>query len=848
MAIATTPVQATSSLANHAWPIEPDWLLHGDFNADGVPDQVAAETGGTLLYLRSGDGSGDFEAATHRALPGRLTALAAGEINRRDGLIDLALALESEAGFEVWVLESPHGAFDARPERIDVATPADALRLARLDDDAYRDLEIRSGDDVMVVLGRDRRLSWQSSEPVAAPRRSSGAAAARLAAAAPVSPRPTPKAGGAFVVDSAGDGDDAMPGDSLCETATTTCTLRAAIDEANALGGLDTITFSASIVTAIAVGSPLIVTDPLVIDGTSHPAFAGTPVVELDASGLSGPATDTIIRLAAGSDGSTVRGLVIHSSPGNGISIIASGGNVIRGNYLGTDPSGTMALPNVNGIEISGVAPGNVIGGTADGDGNLISGNTADGIAIAIATGLTGTLVQGNFIGTAADGLADLGNGEHGIDSGSPEATIGGTAAGARNVIAFNGMHGINLGDDDTLVQGNFIGVALDGSAAGNLLDGVHFGDPGSVESTVGGAVASARNVISANGRDGIRIRVGVDILVQGNFIGLDPTGSFERGNGGFGVCDGCVGGFRNTIGGSVAGAGNVISANAMGGYATGTFDSVVQGNIIGLDVTGEIALGNGGDGVSGAEVIGGSADGAGNLISANLGVGIRPVTDGTVLGNRIGVTESGGDAGNTGAGILAESTARATLGGTLPGEANVIAFNGGGGVLVTSFGSLNTISGNAIFGNDGLGIDLDDDGITTNDAGDLDTGSNDLHNFPVLSVANAAARIITGTLDSNDGATHTIEVFANASCDASDNGEGVTYLGSTTVTTIDGEAAAFTVTGTAGFSAGDAITATATSPGGSTSEFSACLDATALEIELFSDDFESGDTSAWGS
>ena len=823
----------------------PDGSLAGDFDGDGKVDLLGAQLGGETLVLTPGDGAGGFRPSRSRKLAGRVTALAAGEINRRDGLSDLAVAIDGAGGPAVLVFESPAGAFDAEAERFELPAAATSLIFGRLDDDPFHDLVVAAGDELLVVEGRDRRLSWQdmagSASAAHVRRLDLGSAAVAKVAG---DPRSEPLArGGSFAVSSSGDESDAVPGDTICSSTVGTCTLRAAIEEANALAGLGSITFSAGVSGPIVLGSPLTVIDPVILDGTSHPGFAGAPVVVIDAGALGG---GSAIELAAGSDGSTVRALVIHSAPEAGVKISGSGGNTVAGNYLGTDTTGTAALGNGDGIKIVGTSVGNVLGGTDASDGNLISGNASDGIELAISAALTGTLIQGNRIGTDAAGLADLGNGEHGVHVGSPSGTIGGTAAGARNLIAYNGMHGIYLRDDDNLVQGNWIGVAADGSAAGNLGDGVNFGPPGSVASTIGGTVPGAGNVISANAEDGIRFAIGVDTVVQGNLIGTDPTGLLDRGNGGFGICDGCAGGFRNIIGGSVAGAGNVISGNTLDGYATGTFDSVVQGNTIGLDVTGEGVLANGGVGVAGSDtVVGGSDPLAGNLISGNVGAGVRVGTDAVVLGNRIGVTASGGAAGNGGAGVHALG-ARATIGGTAAGEANRIAHNAGDGVAVTDFGSLNMISGNSIFDNDGLGIDLDDDGVTANDPGDPDVGSNDLQNFPVLTLADGGLATVTGVLDGAAGLTHVIEVFSSTDCDASGNGEGRVFLGSGMVTTSGAGDVGFTVTTTATFVTGAEITATATNPAGSTSEFSACLEAVSTPVPIFGDGFESGDTTAW--
>src|SRR5439155_24118876 len=127
-------------------------------------------------------------------------------------------------------------------------------------------------------------------------------------------------------------------------------------------------------------------------------------------------------------------------------------GNVVQGNYIGTDASGTTALPNIDnfGGAVLVRAPGNTIGGTAPGAGNVISGNDRAGVVIGLLFGnllANNNLVAGNLIGTAADGVTPLGNTGHGIHVafGSPASqnTIGGATASAANTIADNGQAGI---------------------------------------------------------------------------------------------------------------------------------------------------------------------------------------------------------------------------------------------------------------------------------------------------------------------------------------------------------------------------------------------------------------------
>jgi hypothetical protein len=578
-----------------------------------------------------------------------------------------------------------------------------------------------------------------------------------------------------FTVDSTGDAADFSTADGVCDTDDSVgdgpCTLRAAIDQANATGGTDTMEFSIGGVgvPTISPGSALpTITAPVIIDGTTEAAG----MVEVDGTNA-GAGVDGL-NITAGS--STVKGLVINSFGGDGIELSTNGGNTIEGNYIGTDVSGTVALGNsVNGINIEGSA-NNMIGGTAAGEGNVISGNFR-GIAMA-GSGVTGNVVQGNLVGTDVNGTADLGNSSHGINIEVPgNNTIGGTAAGAGNVISGNGGSGIRMfAATGVVVQGNYIGTAVNGtSALGNSRDGVIIF--GGFSNTIGGTEAGAGNVISGNNSNGVFIDGADGNVVQGNLIGTDVSGTTDLGNAQNGVK--IFASFSNTIGGTEAGAGNVISGNNSNGvwidHATLSDPSpsnLVQGNYIGTDVTGTSALGNLQHGV---------------LLQAS----------------------------------------NATIGGVAMGTGNTIAFNGGDGVFV-ELDPRNTIRGNSIHTNAGLGIELGIDGVTANDPDDGDNGPNNLQNYPALTLATSgpATTTIGGDLDSLASTAFTIEFFSNIGCDPSGNGEGQSFLGSTMVTTDVNGDASFSVSFGSAVPAGQVITATATDEtfaAGSTSEFSAC-------------------------
>src|SRR5262249_36614004 len=141
-----------------------------------------------------------------------------------------------------------------------------------------------------------------------------------------------------------------------------------------------------------------------------------------------------------------------------------------------TNLSGTDALANAVGVILEGGATGNTIGGTAAGMGNVISGNTGDGVQLN-GTTTTGNLVQGNFIGTDVTGEAPIGNTGAGVDVINPPAnTIGGPVGGARNVLSANAEGVLITGSSTTgiLVAGNLIGTDANGATAlGNLTAGV---------------------------------------------------------------------------------------------------------------------------------------------------------------------------------------------------------------------------------------------------------------------------------------------------------------------------------------------------------------------------------------
>jgi VCBS repeat-containing protein len=612
--------------------------------------------------------------------------------------------------------------------------------------------------------------------------------------------------------------------DNLDNNNPTPGSLRAAIRDANLNPGADTIEFNipGAGPHTINVGTGLSeIKDTVTIDGYTQPGASpntlpdgNNAVLKVEIKGQPNLYGDGLV---IGASDCVVQGLAIH---GFNRAIVVAGdrtvaganGNIVRGNFLGTNVTGAAVSVDYGngtgnfggGVLIDGggfkpngdpgTANNNIIGGTTPAARNVISGNGSFGVQItqniASATA-TGNLVQGNFIGANAAGTAALGNGG-GVVIATSGNTIGGALDGARNIISGNNYNpftsnGVNIDGinaHDNKVQGNFIGTDVTGTVAiANAVHGVNIGNTAH-DNLVGGTTATARNIISGNVQSGVALGTNTaNNSVKGNYIGTDVTGTLALPNGFLGVL--LDQSLSATIGGAEPGAGNLISANARGGVDVGGSNTVVQGNLIGTKADGVGPLGNAQFGVrvyGPNNLIGGRTIGAGNIIAFTRFA--DPFSD-----NAIGVIVYGGNT-NT------------------------------------------TIAGNSIHSNEGIGIDLGRNWLTANDNCDGDSSdgtSNKLQNYPVLTSAasGGSSTTIAGTLDSAAGTTFTLDFYANPACDSFNFGEGQTYLGSATAATDGACNATFNVTLPIAVPAGQVVTATATDPGGNTSEFSACVTVT---------------------
>jgi len=988
-------------------PAAPDFLGAGDFNADGHWDVVAARRGSGELWFLFGDGHGGFGEPVKVDLPEAVTALATGEMNRRDGLTDVVVGVANSAQAEALVFESPTGAARAEPEAFDLPAPAAGFAMGNLERGGFQDLIIAAGHDLIAVRGRDRRLSLEKSAQAKVPsakisrqtvafelagialgavsdegielaalgrdeqihmlRTASGArwneigavavpggralvaghvsaagagdflvlASDRIHVVSPA-PRKSGRSGmelaaslevaggspaavlpmrlnqhplsGIVMLNSSGP-EPRVSAASPFNTFTVTNTsdsgagsLRQAITDANAAQGASLIDFNIPTTdpnrdpaTGAFRISPIVddanqigpyinalpdIANIVTIDGYTQPGASpntdangqnATILIELNGTqeaqsgalpggsglGVSGYGIATIRGFAIdqwtsrafggfltpanpcyGPTGVVSDGECSDSNAGSGgDGIVWQGcGGFIEGNFIGTDVTGTMTESNIVGIVNNGGFCGVTsldltIGGTTPQARNIISGNYFTQIGIA---GL-GT-IQGNFIGTDKTGANGLMvQGSRGVTCNCGDMLLGGTAAGAGNVISGNGflnvhINGLNCDITDTssgeqicdqtgyasgaLVEGNIIGADVTGTKSVTPHNGPGIRLQEAVSNnTIGGTTPAARNIISGNQTNAIEIADAAFYnTVQGNYIGVDITGTKPLGQGdGINtswIQDNSPPGIASTIGGAVPGAGNIIG-NGLNGIEiigdAGDPDQAgllatnyIQGNFIGTDPTGTLDFGNKGAGVwlepcacnsigASDNIIGGTDLAARNLIAFNG-------FDGIDIDPGAAVSGEGGTPGNNQV------------------TGNVIFSNSLAGVRIGS-GIQNTVSRNSIYANGQLGIDFNLGSANDNFGGSCQTNTNPPNgqqNAPVLTGPGGAEFVsatatdphgntsmfsncaafsgnsfnVPGTLNSTPNTNFTIEFYQTDSCDASGFGQGKTFLGSEQVTT----------------------------------------------------------------
>ncbi|MFC2085824.1 FG-GAP-like repeat-containing protein [Bacteroidota bacterium] len=953
----------------------PDFLASGDFDADGHLDLVAGSRLDDKLSWLPGNGDGSFDDPQDLALPGFVSALIVADVNRRDGLADVIVGIASDDP-AVLVFEGPEGAMSREPERLDLDAPPSAIVAEYLDNDTSVDIAVASGDGIIVFAGRDRKLpateEWAESvlpmnrfkkdvgspvETIAAGRFTGGvvrdiaiiaengdvsilqgdtrellttpygldlkstsevplaitskvsslqgdelvildrgnrkvnilhAEHFAFARAASFFPESTPMALGypepiSFLVDADpvaiqafrmnGDalGDlailsarqnvesrsllsnvavtstapmntftvdtdaggvtswDNNPGDGICATKSGGCTFNAAIREANALAGHDMILFSINELTAVAWMSGVHIEETVTIDGTGQGRVIASGQSSMS---MIPPATAV-----------TIRGLALNGNIQINGDLTNGTKNLIENNWVGLNGDGSGPASDLNSswrIEI--YSGGNVIGGPSPEARNVMQGLTVKE---------ADNMIVGNYIATTANGEAALERSLQITIYDAANTTFGGAEPGTGNVVG--DRYTDIRRSDGLLFQGNLLGTNAKGTSVIDMDD--HFSTLSVLSSngaTVGGTAPGAKNVITGIGGSGLYVGGSGNVVVQGNLIGTDITGTDSLGNEESGLevyeCEGAL------IGGAASGARNIISGNHEEGLLLkGGIPALILGNVIGMDATGTRKLGNRGAGVvidGPGWILGGSGKGEGNIVAGNNGDGvIIKNIDAKVIGNFIGTNQYGAELGNARHGVYVESGPRGTvIGGREAGEANTIAFSGGDGIRVDMDNrDVTTWYNNSIHSNAGLGINLhdrddDDTGVTPNDPNDNDSsGPNNYQNFPEL-VKNADGTIQI-TLDTDEDTAYDIEFFGNAECDPTGHGEGQFYLFSESMTT-DADGIATISRPIATIAGRQFVTAVAIDPEGRASEFSMCAEAEAAPawiVEVRSDSLGSG-------
>jgi CSLREA domain-containing protein/uncharacterized repeat protein (TIGR01451 family) len=775
---------------NLALPSAPDFLVTGDFNNDGHSDFIAATRHHTALYLLTGDGTGNFAPAQTLELNGGVTALAAGEINRADGLADLVVGINTPQGAQILLYEAAQGAWQAQPQTFSLAQAATSIVIGQITRDTLADVAIAAGSELVVLEGSittprlTRQMMQFALESVAIGRftdkaRTGASQIAMLARGGSIyitqdnqtlSATASNRSRTGRAVGNRWQPELLLSVGAQTESAAATQLLRANVstgqrDDLLLLGAnkinlvtnqttpelvAATLENQSDIVTALPLRISSSARAGLVMLSTQQPTplFAAPEVamtftVNSNADANDSNPGDGVCSISPSAPACTLRAAIQEANAN-------AGQDTILFNLPATAQTITLfsTLPPIS------------------------EAVTIDGTPVAPAPADQSIIIVGSGQITSGDSLFTITSGNTVVR----RLTINNN----RSLIAIDISGGGNNRIEGNVISNGFEGITIDGSS----------------QNIIGGTTAAARNVIGGNLLEGIGIfgATATNNQIIGNYIGVDTTGTRGNGNG-LGIILDLA---RNTtIGGTTIAARNVISANSREAiYLDGTpalsfllpeaaDGNVIQGNYIGLDAPGINALGNGIDVEVPASAI--EIDGASNTIIGGVGANA-----GNVIANN----------GDAGVAVLPRST--------IPGAE--LAVN-------------NSILGNSIYNNGGLGIDLEASGISTNDPGDGDIGANNLQNYPILTGAltRSTGTTITGTLNSTANSTFTVEVFNNPSCDPSGNGEGQTFVARATVTTNAAGVANFSISSPTPIQAGRFITATATDASGNTSEFSAC-------------------------
>lgn len=585
-----------------------------------------------------------------------------------------------------------------------------------------------------------------------------------------------------ITVNHSGDLPDFSGGTGICDTDANflngfQCSLRAAIQTANANAGEDSIIFDIGLGVKTITPASLLpeITDRVTIDGFTQmtSSIRGTevpchdllnhPCIELNGASAGVGANGLVFRIGSGP--SLVRGLVINRFDGNGIFINGASYITVGPNYIGTDTAGGAALGNGdNGVLLIQAFQCVIGAASVDGVRQVISGNGFGGsflgAGVHVADSSSQNRIVGNLVGTNDSqngaipnryGIVLAPNAINGFNY--PNNTdIGGLAASDANVIAGNSEDGVHSREHGTEVYGNFIGTNINRNATlGNGGRGIYARG----SATVGGSSAGQSNIIWNNASHGIEID-GLSVPISNVRI----LGNYVNNNAGLGIYahSNLSGTF---IGDAASGAGNNIVGNLGGGITiAGTAGynvnapTWVLGNFVGAHSSGSM-VSNGGCGVRltgtlNANVGNGSTLGR-NVISGSTqsyGICVEGAsTEGAqILGNYIGTDATGTLAyPNALGGIWINNAVNVKIGASATGSGNLVSGNNGDGISILGADpNPNPNPSNAIQGNL----------IGTDFSGSLDLGNSGagirIHNRTLTQVGGSASG--SGNLVSGNG------------------------------------------------------------------------------------------------
>jgi len=744
-----------------ALPEAPDFLGAGDFDADGHWDIVTAKLGGHALYLLRGDGHGGFAQPERIDLPGAVTALTTGEINRLDGLTDIAVGITADAGAQVLVFESPAGALRGKPETLSVPEAVTSMVMASLDDSGMNSLAVAIGNDLVIFHGRDRRLSHtrkvRDAVPPAEMTRQSFPFALRALAAGNFT---------STLLDLAVLGDDG---------------------KVRFLERPD-----ADYQAAVAAG-PLAIADPRRGKALRRTARNGTAALSAKPK-----SRELILRAEVAlpsSSQNVARLIAARTSVGQGDDLLALDGASGQIHFLSRGASETARPEHSMVLSASIARPG---------------GGVAALLPMRLQPAAFHSLVLVHHGGVepaiAATSSPTVFTVTNTADSGSGslrDAITSATAAGGPTGIAFNiptSDPGYNAATGVFTIQPL---QALPTLPAGCTLDG--YTQPGAIPNTslLAAGVNALLNItingsLAGPGADGIKLSSGTSTVrgliitgfqangsalsgfgvnldsqsnfVEGNFLGVDQTGFVVNGNNiGAGGTGGAAG---NTIGGTTPQARNLMAGNIFANIASAVVSTpgtyLIEGNYFGTDRTGKNALGGLGVNQAGqGMIVGGTSAGASNLLSGtnglygvalNFATGNAFTPDGNLVqGNFIGTDDTGTATvvNNNSVGVFVSGGNKNLIGGTTAAARNIISGNTGDGIEVLNGSAQTLIQGNYI-------------GVDVSSAVQLGNAADGINHAGLNGTANGDETLIGG------------EVAGSANVISANGGNGIELGGAT--------------------------------------------------------------------